>query len=45
MALVLTGFELVTSRTKSERRIDWANLTAVHYVSFNVGYLAHLAER
>ena len=27
----LTGLELATSRTQSERRIDWANLTAIHY--------------
>ena len=27
-ALVLTGLKLATFRTQSERRIDWANLTA-----------------
>ena len=33
-ALELTGLELSNSRTQSERRIDWANLTAVKCLFF-----------
>ena len=38
-AMVLTGLELATSRTQSERRIDWANLTAIivhHYLDWQI---------
>ena len=34
-ALVLTGLELANSRTQSERRIDWANLTYSAHIRFD----------
>ena len=40
-ALILTGLELTASRTQSERRIDWANLTT----SVSVNSVNELKER
>ena len=43
-ALELTGLELATSRTQSERRIDWANLTVIPWKTLKTQKIIKIFE-